>query len=285
VGAPGEGEEGAFDILLTRTPQAPHPWVSLTPDALEEAIARLQANVAAQALAASALAQVLRIGAQLPFEDALALESYAYSTLLGGAAFRSWRAANPVRDRPAEAGDVRIERDGDAAVVRLVRPARRNALDAAMRDALCDCLSMIRDDPSVRRAALRGEGAGFCAGGDLDEFGAAQDLAAAHFIRTLQSPARLAHACGGRLEAYVHGAAIGAGVEIAAACARVAAHPDATFRLPELAMGLIPGAGGTVTIPRRIGRHRACYLGLIGAAIDARTACAWGLVDRLETRR
>ncbi|MDQ6696224.1 MAG: enoyl-CoA hydratase/isomerase family protein, partial [Actinomycetota bacterium] len=55
-----------------------------------------------------------------------------------------------------------------------------------------------------------------------------------------------------------------------------------TFRLPELAMGLVPGAGGTVSLPRRIGRHRTAWLALTGASIDAPTALDWGLVDTIE---
>jgi enoyl-CoA hydratase/carnithine racemase len=51
------------------------------------------------------------------------------------------------------------------------------------------------------------------------------------------------------------------------------------FRLPEVSMGLIPGAGGTATIPRRIGRHRACFMAISGADIDLPTALAWGLID------
>jgi enoyl-CoA hydratase/carnithine racemase len=74
---------------------------------------------------------------------------------------------------------------------------------------------------------------------------------------------------------------VGAGVEVPAAAGRVVAAPDAVFRLPEVAMGLIPGAGGTVSIPRRIGRRRACWLAISGASLDARTALAWGLVDEV----
>ena len=59
-------------------------------------------------------------------------------------------------------------------------------------------------------------------------------------------------------------------------------HPDATIGLPELALGLIPGAGGTVSITRRIGRWRTAYLVLSGATIDAATALAWGLVDEIS---
>ena len=60
------------------------------------------------------------------------------------------------------------------------------------------------------------------------------------------------------------------------------ARSDATFQLPELSMGLVPGAGGTVSIPRRIGRERFAQMALTGATIDATTALSWGLVDEIE---
>jgi enoyl-CoA hydratase/carnithine racemase len=63
------------------------------------------------------------------------------------------------------------------------------------------------------------------------------------------------------------------------------ADPDARFLLPEVAMGLVPGAGGTCSIPRRIGRQRCAWLALTGAAIDAQMALAWGLVDEVRNRR
>ena len=59
------------------------------------------------------------------------------------------------------------------------------------------------------------------------------------------------------------------------------ARPDASFWLPELSLGLVPGAGGTVSLPRRIGRQRTAWLALSGRAIDAQTALDWGLVDEL----
>jgi enoyl-CoA hydratase/carnithine racemase len=61
----------------------------------------------------------------------------------------------------------------------------------------------------------------------------------------------------------------------------VSAAPGATFCLPEVGMGLIPGAGGTAGIPRRIGRHRTAWLALTGTRLDAATALDWGLVDEL----
>jgi enoyl-CoA hydratase/carnithine racemase len=62
----------------------------------------------------------------------------------------------------------------------------------------------------------------------------------------------------------------------------VVARPDTFVRLPEVAMGLVPGAGGTVSLPRRIGRQRTALLALTGRRIDATTAREWGLVDRVE---
>jgi len=89
------------------------------------------------------------------------------------------------------------------------------------------------------------------------------------------------HRCADRTEFRVHGACIGAGVELAAFAHRVVADPGTEFRLPEVGMGLVPGAGGTVSIPRRIGRHRTAFLGIGGSALSATTAADWGLVDAL----
>ena len=88
-------------------------------------------------------------------------------------------------------------------------------------------------------------------------------------------------ACAERLRARVHGTCIGAGVELPTFAAQVVATEDAVFQLPEVSMGLVPGSGGTVSLPRRIGRQRTAYMALSGTAIDARTALAWGLVDEL----
>ena len=66
-----------------------------------------------------------------------------------------------------------------------------------------------------------------------------------------------------------------------AAKARTVARPDATFTLPEVGMGLVPGAGGTVSIPRRIGRQRTAWLALTGSPLDLPTAVSWGLVDEV----
>ena len=268
------------DILLCDDPGAPRPWVGV--EAIDAALADLQAAVAARPIAAGVAAQVLRTSESLSFEEALVVESLAYSALLGGAEFKAWRAERPVKKPPSQGPRVRLQRRGEALVVWLGRAQARNAFDARMRDDLVEALEFALIDPDQASVELRGEGPAFSAGGDLDEFGGQTDLALAHAIRIEQSPARLAHQLGGRLAAYVHGACVGAGVEVPAAAARVVAAPDAWFRLPEVAMGLIPGAGGTASIPRRIGRQRACWMALSGRDIDAATALAWGLVDAAE---
>ncbi|WP_337188570.1 enoyl-CoA hydratase/isomerase family protein [Phenylobacterium sp.] len=280
-GALAFGPMEAFDILLTTTAAAPRPWVSVRPQRLDPAIAELEAAVAAQPAAAAALIQVLRASEDLAFDTALAMESLAYSMLLASDGFGAWRAANPARDRPDD-GQLRVRVEvGREIAVRLTRPAARNAFDARMRDELAEALAFAADHPDALPLTLSGEGPAFSAGGDLDEFGRAGDPGLAHLVRTLRSPALALHRLGGRATARLHGACVGAGIEVPAAAARVAAGPGAFFRLPEVGMGLIPGAGGTVTIPRRIGRHRTCWMALTGAEIDLATAVAWRLVDEV----
>jgi enoyl-CoA hydratase/carnithine racemase len=271
-----------FDVLLADDPDAGRPWVSLSPDGVHDAVAELSNAVLRHPIAAGVAAQVLRVSEPLDFAAALAVESLAYSALLAGAEFKAWRAGRPVRKPPSDGPRVRLERQDARLVIALGRAEARNAFDARMRDDLVEALEFALIDPDRAPVALTGDGPAFSAGGDLDEFGTATDLALAHAVRVEQSPARLVHALGDRITAHVHGACVGAGVEVPAAAARVVARPDAWFRLPEVAMGLIPGAGGTASIPRRIGRHRACFMALSGRDIDVDTALTWGLVDALE---
>jgi enoyl-CoA hydratase/carnithine racemase len=77
---------------------------------------------------------------------------------------------------------------------------------------------------------------------------------------------------------------VGAGVEIAAFAGSLLAEAGTTFRLPEVSMGLVPGAGGTFSIPRRIGRQRAGWLALTGATLECELATTWGLVDEVVSR-
>lgn len=79
----------------------------------------------------------------------------------------------------------------------------------------------------------------------------------------------------------VQGPCVGAGVELSAFAGRVIADPHTTFRLPEISMGLIPGAGGTVSISRRIGRQRTARLAILGEPMGAAEALAYGLIDEI----
>jgi len=279
---PGEGLD-AFDILLSLDPAAPAPWVGLAADQLEAALTRLDAVVAAQPAAAAVAAQVLRGSLQLEFGVALTAESLAYSMLQGSAGFRRWLADHPASPREDRGGPrVVTEREGETVAIRLARPEANNAVDARMRDALCEALEFALLDPDRPAVMLSGEGRVFSEGGDLSEFGSFGDPGRAHLIRRLRAPALLLSRLGPRATARVHGACIGAGIEIPAAAHRLIARRHAFFRLPEVAMGLIPGAGGTVTVPRRIGRHRACFMAISGLDIRVSTALAWGLVDEVE---
>ena len=100
-----------------------------------------------------------------------------------------------------------------------------------------------------------------------------------HRSRSTRSATGRVHAIAGRVTARLHGACVGAGVEMPAAAGVVLARAGTICRLPEVSMGLIPGAGGTASIPRRIGRQRACYLAISGCELDLETALHWGLVD------
>jgi enoyl-CoA hydratase/carnithine racemase len=164
--------------------------------------------------------------------------------------------------------------------VTLARPAVRNAVDAAMQQALTDAL-LAAAEPDVTEVVLAGDGPSFSTGGDLAEFGSLADPVSAHLLRLGRSPARALARVADRTTALVHGACYGAGVELPAFARRVIARPGTTFTLPEVAMGLVPGAGGTVSLPRRIGRQRTAWLAITGHALDATTARDWGLVDEI----
>ena len=235
-------------------------------------------------VAAAVLVRLLRHNERVDGADAGFAESMAYSTLQHGAEFQRWlagrvrRSPRPEPDSPA----VLIERHDDALHITLNRPHKRNAYAARLRDGLCEALDVAMADDSIRRVVLDGAGACFSAGGDLDEFGEATDAAVAHASRMARSAGALIDCLGSRIEARLHGACIGAGIELPAFAGRVVAREDAFFQLPEVAMGLIPGAGGTVSILRRIGRRRLAYMALTGERIDVATALDWGLIDSVE---
>jgi hypothetical protein len=278
VPVPGGGEHRLddWDVLLTDCADPPAPWV-------QASLGDVARSVEAAPDAALALVHVLRAAEHLPVPIGLTVESMAYSMLQHGGAFQAWVAQRHARSsRPSEAEPIRLTRSGPVLDVVLQRPEVHNALSAAMRDALIDALAVVAADPDITEVHLRGDGPSFCSGGDLAEFGHAVDSAAAHRLRIDRSVGRRVYEQADRVTAHLHGTCVGAGIEIPAFAGRVLARPDTTIRLPEVGMGLIPGAGGTVSLPRRIGRHRTAFLALSGQALDAETARRWGLVDGLE---
>ena len=254
---------------------------------IDETIALLSDRVAARPVAAAICDDVLRAGSAAgSTAGGLITESLAYSTLQAGAEFGGWLAAQGPRRRHEQDDAVVLSRNGSDMDITFNRPDRHNAFSNALRAGLIDGLTVALADPSVESVRLSGRGRSFCSGGDLSEFGMFSDPADAHLARTRHSPALLLDALTRRLgagcRADVHGAVLGSGMEITAYCGVVAAQPDTVFGLPELDLGLLPGAGGTVSVPRRIGRWRTAYLVLTGRWIDAATALRWGLVDEVN---
>ena len=230
---------------------------------------------------------VLRaVDVDAPAFNGVITESLAYSTLQSGPEFARWLDERGPAAVPALADPVVGERIGETLYVRFNRPQRHNAFSTDARAALLEVLEVARLDPSVGEVVLSGNGPSFCSGGDLAEFGTFADPASAHLARTRHSPALVLDEIAARLgrscRAEVHGRVLGSGLEMAAFCPHVTSASDAVFGLPELTLGLIPGAGGTVSVTRRIGRWRTAYLVLSGVTIDAATALDWGLVDAIR---
>jgi enoyl-CoA hydratase len=164
------------------------------------------------------------------------------------------------------------------ATIALNRPEVRNALSLEMCEALLASTERLRADSSIRLVFVRGNGPVFCGGADLHERKGKSE----EWIRARRMRAFLAY---GALEALpmpcvalVQGAAIGSGVEIAAACDFIVATPDATFRTPEAQRGTV---GATQRLPRILGKRLAKDLMFTGRTLMAQEALAAGLVARV----
>lgn len=271
---------------LTCTVTSPHkndqpeiPVTMIEVDDPSTTVDALTRTVDASPHAANTLTGLLRLTAALSPADGLVAESLAYSMLLAGPEFRDWRHNTP-RHTPSNSADpVLIVREGSTLRVTLNRPERHNAFGRGIRDGIIEAMQLAELDHSIESVELSGNGKSFCSGGDLDEFGTTPDVASAHLIRLQQSAGYAVHRNAARVKAVLHGACMGAGIEIPAFASRVDARTDSYFQLPELRMGLVPGAGGTVSITKRIGRWRTAYLALSGQPVDVDTALRWGLVD------
>ncbi|HEX2383127.1 MAG TPA: enoyl-CoA hydratase/isomerase family protein [Acidimicrobiales bacterium] len=262
---------------------APPPHLDVVSEDAVAGVDRLLAAIEAKPIATVTLVMLLHGAHSRSLGDGLVAESSAYSLLQAGPEFGRWLAARGRRERPESTEPpVLVHREGHRFDITLNRPHVRNALNRSMRDALLGALAVPAADPTVTEVRLQGAGPVFCSGGDLDEFGSFDDPANAHVVRLATSIGRAIDAVRDRVIVHMHGRCAGSGVELPAFAGRVVAAADTSFSLPEVGLGLIPGAGGTVSLTRRIGRRRVALLALSGASIDAPTALAWGLVDGIS---
>lgn len=273
----------AFDVLLGEHDGGGNLIVDL--DSVDDALAAIAAATTANPQAAVAMGQLLRQRSYSSVARGLVLESLTYSMLQSGPEFAVWlQARGPAQVPPDTEPPVLGQRVGTALEVTLNRPKRANAVTAALRDGLVEQLRVALADPTIEGVVLRGAGRSFCAGGDLAEFGSTPDPATGHAARLTRSAGWWVHRLARNTRVHLHGACIGAGIEVPSFAGMVTATPGARMRLPEVAMGLVPGAGGTVSMPRRIGPHRTAYLAITGRELDAHQALAWGLIDRIDDK-
>lgn len=251
----------------------------IEPPASAEAIAK---QVLAMPKSAAVVVQLLRVLPKLSLEDGLTMESMAYSVLQGSEEHIGWIAS---RDRGAAhqrtPGEVSLSREGNRLFVTLDHPDSGNAIDRHMRDQLYEAFELASLDPEIAQVSLRAEGRTFSLGAELGEFGTTTDPATTHAIRSRTLPARKVALCADKLDVHVQGGCVGSGLELAAYASRFTASRDAWFHLPELSMGILPGAGGCVSLTRRIGRQRAALMILSGKRLRVSHALAWGLVDEI----
>jgi len=177
------------------------------------------------------------------------------------------------------------QKQNGVAYVTLNRPHALNAYNLKMRDELYQALGAIKDDPEVKVAIFRGAGErAFCAGADLSEFLTAPSPIVARQVRWERDVWGLFLSIAKPLIAALHGYVLGSGIEIALCCDIRLASEDAQFGLPEPALGIIPAAGGSQTLPRAIGRAKALEILLSGRWIKAEEAHRLKLVNRVVPR-
>ncbi len=178
-----------------------------------------------------------------------------------------------------------IESLGHIQVVSLNRPHAANALNTQMGlDLVSYFEGASLSEGRLDCIVLTGAGdKAFCAGGDLKERDGMPTAAWEHQHLIFERMARAIRDCPVPTIAAVNGAAYGGGCEIAALCDFIYASEDARFALPETGLGIIPGAGGTQTLPRAMGERRAKELLLSAQPFTAQEAAAWGLVNRVTS--
>jgi enoyl-CoA hydratase len=173
---------------------------------------------------------------------------------------------------------VLVERDQGITTVTLNRPKALNALSAALRNRIAEVFTELAGDPDTQVVILTGAGRAFTVGLDLKELGGEQ---AAVGAISSQDLSRAVTGLTQPIIGAINGYAITGGFEIALMCDFLIASPDAKFADTHARVGVVPGWGLSQRLPRLIGVNRAKELSLTGNYLDAETACAWGLVNRV----
>ncbi len=167
---------------------------------------------------------------------------------------------------------------GDIAVITLDNPPV-NGLGFATRSGIVESVQRALDHPAIRAIVLVGSGKGFSGGADIREFNtpkALQEPSLHTVIRTIES-------CGKPVVAAIHGLAMGGGLELALGCHYRVATQAAQIALPEVKLGILPGAGGTQRLPRMIGVQRALNMIVHGAPVPSEQLADTHLFDRMIT--
>jgi enoyl-CoA hydratase len=175
-----------------------------------------------------------------------------------------------------------VDKSDRVAVITLNRPEAMNALSRALRAALHDAVVALANDPEVSVLVLTGAGRAFTAGLDLKELGSdPKGLGAANATGAAENPVLAIRECPKPVIGAINGVAITGGFEVALACDVLIASTNARFADTHARVGIMPGWGLSQRLSRTIGVYRAKELSLSGNFLDARTACEWGLVNRV----
>ena len=175
---------------------------------------------------------------------------------------------------------IKLENDGGILSVTMARPDKKNALTNTMYGALADAIEAAETDPGVRVLLIRGEGDMFTAGNDVGEFAAIATgsfQGERHVVRFLHALARSSRP----LVAAVQGRAVGIGTTMLLHCDLVVLAENALLSTPFVNLALVPEAASSLLMPLRIGYARAYEMFALGEPVDAKSAVAWGLANRI----
>jgi len=177
---------------------------------------------------------------------------------------------------------VQAEVRGPVAVLTLNRPPRMNAINRDLLACLTGAVGAAVDNRDVRALVIAGAGRAFSAGADLDEIGALPDAHAFRaFITRMTEVYQVLADCQKPSVAALHGVAFGGGLELALACDLRVAEPGTRLGVPEMKLGVLPGAGGTQRLPRLVPAGLAKQMILTGEPITGERAYVVGLVSEL----